>query len=334
MKLDHQSNGIAVAAAMTVAFMVLGAAQTSLAQNCSSATLTSGTQQCSSNASGTVGSYTWTIWSSGSGGCMTPHGNGTAAFKATWNNSGDFLAREGLQWNSTQSYTQIGNIVATYSYTKSGSAGGYSFIGIYGWSENPLHEYYIVDDWFGGGSPPTGGGSMMGSYTLDGATYNVYTHTQTNQPAITGTATFVQFFSIRQTARTCGTISLSQHFAQWTKLGMNLGNMEEAKLLLEAGGGSGSIDYSVGTMTVGGSTSLSNSPETMPEYTQNGGVYLGSGKSGMLSLVSLDGRVLRSVRQTESNQAIVPTNDVPKGLYLLRFQGDNSAPQTRKLLVQ
>ena len=265
---------------------------------------------------------------------MTPHGNGTAAFKATWNNSGDFLAREGLQWNSTQSYTQIGNIVATYSYTKSGSAGGYSFIGIYGWSENPLHEYYIVDDWFGGGSPPTGVGSMMGSYTLDGATYNVYTHTQTNQPAITGTATFVQFFSIRQTARTCGTISLSQHFAQWTKLGINLGNMEEAKLLLEAGGGSGSIDYSVGTMTVGGSTSLSNSPETMPEYTQNGGVYLGSGKSGMLSLVSLDGRVLRSVRQTESNQAIVPTNDVPKGLYLLRFQGDNSAPQTRKLLVQ
>jgi hypothetical protein len=87
-------------------------------------------------------------------------------------------------------------------------------------------------------------------------------------------------------------------------------------------------------MTIGGSTGLSNSPETMPQYNQNGGVYLGSGKSGTLSLVTLDGRVLRSVRQMESNQAIVPTNDVPKGLYLLRFQGDNSAPQTRKLLIQ
>ncbi|HXP89700.1 MAG TPA: glycoside hydrolase family 11 protein [Fibrobacteria bacterium] len=280
-----------------------------------------------------MGSYTWTIWSSGSGGCMTPHGNGSAAFKATWNNAGDFLAREGLQWNSTQSYTQIGNIVATYSYTKSGSAGGYSFIGIYGWSENPLHEYYIVDDWFGGGSPPTGGGQMMGSYTLDGGTYNVYTHTQTNQPAITGTATFVQFFSIRQSARTCGTISLSQHFAQWTKLGMNLGNMEEAKLLVEAGGGSGSIDYSVGTMTVGGSTALEPVPETMPEVTPAGAAF-NAGAPGILSIVSLDGSVLRSVRQASSQQAIVPTANLPKGLYLLRFQGDASAPQTRKLLVQ
>ncbi|HEY4160306.1 MAG TPA: cellulose binding domain-containing protein, partial [Polyangiaceae bacterium] len=46
--------------------------------SCSGPTLTGGTQHCSSNASGTVGSYTWTIWSSGSGGCMTPYGTGAA----------------------------------------------------------------------------------------------------------------------------------------------------------------------------------------------------------------------------------------------------------------
>ena len=39
-----------------------------------------------------MGSYTWTIWSSGSGGCLYTYNSG-AAFKATWNNSGDFLAR-------------------------------------------------------------------------------------------------------------------------------------------------------------------------------------------------------------------------------------------------
>ena len=216
--------------------------------NCSGPALTGGTPQCSSNASGTVGSYTWTIWSSGSGGCMTPYGVG-AAYKATWNNSADFLAREGLQWNSTQTYTQIGTISADYAYTKTGSDGGYSYIGIYGWSQNPLHEYYIVDDWFGS-DPPTGGGALMGTLNVDGGTYNIYTHTQTNQPSITGSnATFVQFFSVRQTARQCGHISISAHFAKWASLGMALGNMYEAKILVEVGGGTGSIDFTTATVT-------------------------------------------------------------------------------------
>lgn len=216
--------------------------------NCSGAAPTGGTKECSSNASGTVNGETWTIWSSGTGGCMTPYNVG-AAFNATWDNSGDFLAREGLQWNSTQTYSELGTIMATFAETKTGSAGGYSYIGIYGWSENPLHEYYIVEDWFGAG-PPNPGGTLEGTITVDGGTYNVYTHTQTNQPAITGgNATFVQFFSVRQTARQCGTISISEHFSKWATMGMTLGNMEEAKLLLEAGGGIGSIAFSTGTVT-------------------------------------------------------------------------------------
>ena len=213
-----------------------------------SAPLTGGTQHCSSSASGIIGSYTWTIWSSGSGGCMTPYGV-DAAFKATWNNSGDFLARVGKQWDETQTYDQIGTISADYAYTKTGSDGGFSFIGIYGWSNNPLIEYYIVDDWFGSG-PPTGGGTLKGSFTVDDGKYNVYTHTQVNQPSIHGTTTFEQFFSIRQTARQCGHISISKHFEKWASLGMKLGKMYEAKILVEAGGGSGSINFSKGSVLV------------------------------------------------------------------------------------
>jgi endo-1,4-beta-xylanase len=216
--------------------------------NCSGTAPTGGTKECS-DGSGTVNGNSWTLWQSGSGGCMTPYGVG-AAFGATWGpNSDDFLAREGLQWNSTQSYTALGTITATFSETKTGSAGGYSYVGIYGWSENPLHEYYIVEDWYGAG-PPNPGGTLMGTITVDGGTYNVYTHTQTNQPAITGgNATFVQFFSVRQTARQCGTISISEHFSQWNTMGMTLGNMEEAKLLIEAGGGTGTITFATGTVT-------------------------------------------------------------------------------------
>jgi hypothetical protein len=84
---------------------------------------------------------------------------------------------------------------------------------------------------------------------VDGGTYKIYTHTQTNQPSIHGTATFAQFFSIRQTPRQCGHISITEHFKKWAGLGMTLGNMYEAKILIEAAGGSGSIDFTTATMT-------------------------------------------------------------------------------------
>jgi hypothetical protein len=197
--------------------------------------------------SGNVGNYGYQLWSDGSGtGSMTVYGV-DAEFSAKWDKVGDFLARVGLVWNSTKTYTQLGTISATFAETKSGNAGGFSFIGIYGWSENPLHEYYIVDDWYGGRPGP---GSKVGTITVDGSPYDVLTHTQVNQPSITGNnATFEQFWSVRHTARQCGTISISEHFAQWAAMGMTLGNMEEASLLVEIGGGTGTIDFTTATLT-------------------------------------------------------------------------------------
>jgi endo-1,4-beta-xylanase len=216
--------------------------------SCSGTPLSGGTQRCSSNASGNVGNgYAWTIWSSGSGGCMTPYGVG-AAFKANWNNSGDFLARVGLNLGSNRRFDQFGTISADYAQTKSGTAGGYSYIGIYGWSVNPLHEYYIIDDWYG--TRPSFAGDKVGEVTVDGGTYDILTHTQVNQPAITGgNATFVQFWSLRQSARQCGRISVSEHFRAWAAIGLTLGNMVEVKILAEAGGGVGSIDFTHATVT-------------------------------------------------------------------------------------
>ena len=213
------------------------------------ATHSGGTQYCS-NATGTLSNgYSYQRWSSGSGtGCMTPYG-ADANFKANWSNVADFLARVGLGWNSSQTYDQLGTIAADYAYTKTGSGGGFSFIGIYGWSESPLVEYYIVEDWYGT-SIPTGNGTLQGSFSVDGGTYNVYTHMQTNQPAITGgNATFPQFFSVRQTPRQCGHISITEHFKKWASLGMNLGKMEEARILVEVGGGTGSIDFTTAALT-------------------------------------------------------------------------------------
>jgi len=185
-----------------------------------------------------------------------PKERGGAAFRAEWNNPNDFLGRVGYFWGNGGPYTQYGNISAKFTYTRSGrsTAGNYSYIGIYGWSRNPLIEYYIVEDWFGNqwqsdtGPMGTGttGGSEMGSYTLDGATYKVIKNTRYNSPSIDGNGkTFTQFFSIRQTPRKSGTISVTEHFKQWTALGMDLGtSMYECKFLVEAGGGTGWLDLS------------------------------------------------------------------------------------------
>jgi endo-1,4-beta-xylanase len=223
-----------------------GAGGSSGAPSCSGPPLSGGTPHCSSNAQGNIGSYSWTIWSSGSGGCITPYGVG-AAFKATWNNSGDFLARVGLGLGSNKTYDKFGPISADFAETKSGSAGGYSYVGIYGWSVNPLIEYYIVDDWFSG--RPNPGGTKMGTLTVDDGTYDIYKHQQVNQPSIQGNQTFDQFFSVRQTARSCGHISITEHFKKWAELGLKLGNLEEARVLVEAGGGVGSIDFTKATLT-------------------------------------------------------------------------------------
>jgi endo-1,4-beta-xylanase len=193
--------------------------------------------------------YSYQMYLNGGGtGSMTVYGVG-AQFSAKWNGVGDFLGRVGLGFNETQTYTEIGTITANFAFTSTGTGGAFSYIGIYGWSVNPLHEYYIVDNWLGATPVP---GTKVGTITVDGGTYNVFTHTQTNQPAITGgNATFVQFFSVRQTARTCGTITISEHFAQWATLGMQLGNLEEARILVEVGGGgNGTIDFTTATVQV------------------------------------------------------------------------------------
>lgn len=206
----------------------------------------SGTPHCSSMGQGRLaGGFQWSIWSTAGGGCITPY-NVDCAFKATWKESGDFLARAGFQWNTTQTHDQIGTVAADYTFTRLGTGGSFSYIGVYGWSRSPLVEFYIVEDWFSTPRP----GSKVGTITVDGDAYTVYKNTRVDQPSIDGTATFDQFFSVRQVPRQCGHISVSQHFVEWERLGLRLGKMFEAKILAEAGGGEGMVDFTSATMTL------------------------------------------------------------------------------------
>jgi hypothetical protein len=212
--------------------------------------LQGGIQGCQSEDQGTVSGQSWFLWYTGGSGCMTTYDNLSGAFSAQWNNPGDFLARIGFWFDETQTFEQLGEIGADMAFTRQGGAGGFSFIGIYGWTVNPLVEYYIVEDSFGNGPAQPFATQQRGSFTVDGAQYNVYSGDRQNLPSIIGTANFTQILSVRQNPRQCGHVSISEHFRQWESMGMNLGFAKEAKILVEAGGGNGSITFTHANVTV------------------------------------------------------------------------------------
>ena len=200
------------------------------------------------------GGYAYEVWAENIvTGCMTLHGV-DATFGANWDSVEDFLARVGLSFDDTKTHSQLGTLSAEFAETKTDD-GGLTYIGVYGWTLEPLTEYYILDDW--GVTKPGGTASdgtprtHKGTIDVDGATYDVYTKLRENKPAITGPSeTFEQYFSIRQTARQCGRISISEHFTQWEAMGMPLGKLHEAKLLLEAQDNSGSIEFTTARVVV------------------------------------------------------------------------------------
>ena len=105
--------------------------------------------------------------------------------------------------------------VINYSGTYSPS--GNSYLGVYGSTKNPLIEYYIIEN-FGSFYPSIG--TKKGTVYSDGATYNIYLSTRANH---IGTKTVQQYWSIRLSKRTGGSVNTGTHFDAWKNLGMNLG---------------------------------------------------------------------------------------------------------------
>jgi hypothetical protein len=215
------------------------------------ATPTGGQTYSGTNATGIADdNYSYVLQSTAAGtGTITVYGV-DAEFSANWINSLGQLAGVGLVFDETRTASQIGTLTATFSETKSGGGGTFSAIGVHGWTVTPLHEYYIIDDWFGTRPVP---GTKVGEMMIDGGTYDVLLNTQVNQPTILGgNATFVQVFSVRQTPRSCGTITVSDHFSGWTNFGIGVatGQLEEARIVSTvSGGSSGHIVFTAATVT-------------------------------------------------------------------------------------
>jgi endo-1,4-beta-xylanase len=178
---------------------------------------------------------TYEFWRDTGGGCMVAEADG---FSMEWNEDNNVLARKGIRPGS-------GNEV--FSYDAVYSADGASFLGVYGWTEDPLVEYYVVDSW-GGGRPPGSRGEHMGTVESDGGTYDIYRAQQVDKPSIDpNVTTFYQYWSVLTSKRSCGTISVRNHFDAWESHGMDMGSLYEVSFVVEGymSSGAGDVRLSV-----------------------------------------------------------------------------------------
>jgi hypothetical protein len=210
---------------------------------------TGGNAHCGRDDQNTAAGLSWSLWSNNenSSSCITTYD--TPAFSAGWVESGDFLARIGLEFGgSAKPYTDYGTIEAQFAFNKTGSGGGFSYIGMYGWSNEPCVEWYIVEDSFNNFPFNAWGATEAGTAVIDGEDYKFFRNKTSGTGGSRcnkGEQQWDQFWSIRQSARQCGVISVTDHFNAWVDKGMDMGKVLEVKILVEVGGGSGNIEFPV-----------------------------------------------------------------------------------------
>ncbi|RYY29418.1 MAG: 1,4-beta-xylanase [Sphingomonadales bacterium] len=202
-------------------------------------TETARAQTVCSNQTGTNNGYFYSFWRDSGSGCITFGSAGNYSTSYSLGSSGNLVAGKG--WATGSKTRIVGYNAGVFN------PGSNSYLTLYGWSTNPLVEYYVVENW-GNFTPPGSGGTFMGTVSSNGGTYNIYRTQRVNQPSIISNATFYQYWSVRTAKRSLGTnnvITFANHVNAWQSKGMSLGTMNYQIMATEGFGSSGSSNLTV-----------------------------------------------------------------------------------------
>ena len=94
---------------------------------------------------------------------------------------------------------------------------------------------------------PGSAGQSRGTFQGPDGTYQLYESTRTNQPSIDGTATFQQYWAIRDDKRVGGSVDTGAIFDAWAGANMPLGNHYYMVVATEAYQSAGSSHITVET---------------------------------------------------------------------------------------
>nr|AGS52741.1 endo-1,4-beta-xylanase precursor [uncultured bacterium contig00069] len=282
-------------------------------------------QTMTSNGTRNYNGYDYELWKQEGVGntSMTltgDNGSGTNAkggtFEATWSGTINVLFRSGKKWTSNgPTFRELGNITIDF-IAEWTSGDNVKMLGVYGWAYyangsqpsgfNREIEYYIIQDRGSYNSASQGrNATKKGEATIDGILYEFYICDRINEASITGNGqTFKQFFSVPKNTsshRQRGLISVSEHFKEWAKVGMDMnGSMYEVAMKVESytgstnGNGSAKVTKNIlcigsgcgggtsSSSTGGGGTSSSSrassssSTGSSPSQAQNCNNYIGT----------------------------------------------------------
>jgi endo-1,4-beta-xylanase len=168
---------------------------------------------------GTDHGYFWTLWSAGTGtsDISFPYADTYAGnFEISYTNDG---CVGGKGW-ATGTDTRVVN----YNIGYLTASNTYNTIGVYGWTQTPLIEYYVNEAGFTPYAMGTQGVDydLLGPVVVDGHTYQFARHKQTNKPSIeAASSTFWQYIDNwgGQTFNGSKKVSMSGHVANWKKYG-------------------------------------------------------------------------------------------------------------------
>jgi endo-1,4-beta-xylanase len=169
-------------------------------------------------------------------------GNFSVSWATTRANSG-FNNLQGIGWNPGNSTRTVGYNAGAFNHTSGGT--GCTYLTFYGWTRNPLIEYYVVDSWVNYGNTT---GTQVGTLTSDGGTYRIIWENMVGAN-IDGNGPFKKVKSVRSTQRTQrqnNTITFANHTNAWRNAGHGLGsNHSYQAMIVEGYNSSGNANVTV-----------------------------------------------------------------------------------------